>query len=197
MVVIPPGPDVRPFWIGRVPVTNREYAAFLEAGGAPPPPWFDQPGFREPFQPVVGVTWDESAGYCAWIAGEAGGTWRLPDEAEWEHAMSGGLPGAPTPWGDRLPAGEVPEGPLSGPWETGRGTPNVFGVLDPGTMVHEWCSNWREPGEGATPGGPRRASRGGSWRHAIRWSAPSARSSLPPAFRYSDYGFRVLRESPR
>ena len=44
-----------------------------------------------------------------------------------------------------------------------------------------------EPEEGA-----RRASRGGSWRHRVRWSPPSARSSLPPSSRYADYGFRVL-----
>jgi len=195
MVAIPPGPDCRAFWIGRVPVTNREYGAFLAAGGAAAPPWFDEPGFRDPLRPVVGVTWEEAASYCAWIASAAGGAWRLPDEAEWLHAISGGRPAAPTPWGERVPPGEVPEGPLSGPWETGGGTPNAFGVFDPGTMVHEWCANWREPGDGASPGAlPRRASRGGSWRHAIRWSAPSAKSSLPPAFRYSDYGFRALRE---
>jgi formylglycine-generating enzyme required for sulfatase activity len=28
----------------------------------------------------------------------------------------------------------------------------------------------------------------------VRWSPPSARSSLPPEFRYSDYGFRLVRE---
>ena len=28
----------------------------------------------------------------------------------------------------------------------------------------------------------------------VRWSSPEARSSLPPEYRYADYGFRVLRE---
>jgi formylglycine-generating enzyme required for sulfatase activity len=28
----------------------------------------------------------------------------------------------------------------------------------------------------------------------VRWSPPAARSSLPPEFRYADYGFRVLKE---
>ena len=44
--------------------------------------------------------------------------------------------------------------------------------------------------------GARKSSRGGSWRHHVRWSPPSARSSLPPTYRYADYGFRVLREEP-
>jgi formylglycine-generating enzyme required for sulfatase activity len=41
----------------------------------------------------------------------------------------------------------------------------------------------------------RRASRGGSWRHAITISRCSARSKLDPSFRYTDYGFRVVRGS--
>jgi formylglycine-generating enzyme required for sulfatase activity len=66
-----------------------------------------------------------------------------------------------------------------------------------GTIVHEWCLNWRAPDSAPTAAAaspPRRASRGGSWRHQVRWSSPAARSSLPPDYRYSDYGFRVLRE---
>jgi sulfatase modifying factor 1 len=174
-------------------VTNLEYAAFVDAGRAAAPPWFADPAFGGPLQPVVGVTWEEAAAFCAWVSGIAGGTWRLPDEAEWEHAAAGGLSAPATAWGDRVPEGEIPPGPLAAPWETGRGTPNAFGVLDPGTMVHEWCRNWSVCAEGRTA---RRASRGGSWRHAVRWSAPAAKSSLPPGYRYSDYGFRVLRESP-
>ena len=103
---------------------------------------------------------------------------------------------APTAWGDALPPGEVPEGPLEGPWPVGRGTPNGYGLFDMGTIVHEWCADWYAPYGDAPRASPtrgaRRASRGGSWRHRVRWSPPSARSSLPPSSRYADYGFRVL-----
>ncbi|MEP6800333.1 MAG: SUMF1/EgtB/PvdO family nonheme iron enzyme [Acidobacteriota bacterium] len=186
-----------PFRIGRTPVTNGEYAPFLAGGGAAPPPWWSDLAFCGPGQPVVGVTWEDASAYCAWLTAIDSGRWRLPSEAEWERAISGGVPHPKTPWGETLPSGEIPVGPLAGPWRVGCGTPNAFGVLDPGTIVHEWCLDWRDPAPSAAPAGaalPRRASRGGSWRHRIRWSAPSARSSLPPAFRYSDYGFRVLRE---
>ena len=155
------------------------------------------------------MSWDDAVAFCEWLndtnagyapdttaadAAEPAGRWRLPSDFEWEFAMRGGRSAeSQTPWGDAVPEGEIPDGPLEGPWETGRGTPNGYGVLDPGTMVHEWCRNWS--GEAPPGGGPRRrASKGGSWRHAIRWSAPSASSSLPPGFRYADYGFRVLRE---
>jgi len=195
---------VRAFHLGRTPVTNADYGPFIATGRAGEPPWWRNPVFDSPRQPVVGVTWDEAMTFAAWLSETAGGRWRLPTEAEWEFAACGGLPSPRTAWGETLPAGEVPEGPLEAPWEAGRGTPNGYGLFDMGTIVHEWCLDWYSaeyyvslPEE--DPRGPssgvRRASRGGSWRHAIRWSSPSARSSLPPGFRYSDYGFRVLREA--
>ena len=187
VVRIPADP---PFLLGRTPVTNSQFAPLVATGRVPAPPWWTDPAFSAASQPVVGITWDDAMAYCAWLGESAGGRWRLPAEAEWELAASGGLVAPRTAWGDAVPAGEIPEGPLGGPWEVGRGTPNGYGLMDMGTIVHEWCLDWdpapREP--------RRRASRGGSWRHEVRWSAPSARTSLPPDFRYSDYGFRVLRE---
>jgi len=170
-------------------VTNREYAPFVATGVAAPP-WWTEPDFRAPCQPVVGVTWDDAMTYCAWLGESEGGRWRLPTEAEWEFAACGGLESPRTAWGEEVPTGEIPEGPLAGPWEVGLGAPNGYGLLDMGTIVHEWCLGWddalREP--------RRRASRGGSWRHRVRWSSPSARTGLPPGYPYSAYGFRVLRE---
>jgi sulfatase modifying factor 1 len=198
MAWIPAGRKIAPFLLGRTPVTNRQYAPFVASGRAVAPPWWSDPDFCAPLQPVVGVSWEDAVGYCAWLAETAGGRWRLPTEVEWEFAVCGGLAAPRTAWGEAIPPGEIPEGPLAGPWEAGRGTPNGYGLLDAGTIVHEWCANWHVP-EPSTPAkGPatprRRASRGGSWRHEVRWSQPSVRSSLPPQYRYSDYGFRVLRE---
>ena len=48
--------EVRPVRMGRTPVTNMEYAWFLAAGKAPEPPWWRDPWFWDPEQPVVGVT---------------------------------------------------------------------------------------------------------------------------------------------
>jgi formylglycine-generating enzyme required for sulfatase activity len=177
------------FSLGRTPVTRSQYAPFLDAGLAAPPPWWSASGFSGPDQPVVGVTWFDAVAYADWLGTQIGGILRLPTEVEWERAARGGLESAACAWGDALPPGEVPEGPLAGPWPVGRGTPNAFGLCDMGTIVHEWCL-------GPYPGDPpRRASRGGSWRHRVRWSSPAARSSLPPELRYADYGFRVLREA--
>jgi len=195
--------EVHGFLLGLTPVTNAQYAPFLATGRAEAPPWWREPAFAHPHQPVVGVTWFDAVAYTEWLSETTGSRWRLPTEAEWELAARGGIENAPTAWGPRLPAREIPDGPLQGPWPAGRGTPNGYGLLDMGTIVHEWCLDWYSPSTyddaaDRNPHGPdegeRRASRGGSWRHRIRFSPPSARSSLPPAFRYADYGFRVLEE---
>jgi sulfatase modifying factor 1 len=194
---------VGPFRLGLTPVTNVQYAPLVAAGRVAAPRWWHETAFAGPDQPVVGLTWFEACAYARWLGEVAGGSWRLHTEAEWERAARGGLDGARTAWGPTLPVGEVPEGPLEGPWPVGRGRPNGYGLLDIGTIVHEWCLDWYDAGYYASspeqsPAGPetgeRRSSRGGSWRHHVRWSSPAARSSLPPEFRYADYGFRVVRE---
>lgn len=191
--------ELAAFALARTPVTNAQYAGFVGAGWPAPRAWGD-PAFADPDQPVVGVTWFDAMAYAAWLSSVSGRSWRLPTEAEWERAARGGQDGAPTAWGSELPPGEVPDGPLSGPWRIGRGRPNGYGLLDITTVVHEWCADWYAAdyyarGPRVSPTGPeegeRRVSRGGSWRHHVRWSPPSARSSLPPDFRYADYGVRL------
>jgi formylglycine-generating enzyme required for sulfatase activity len=95
------------------------------------------------------------------------------------------------------------EADAAGPRPVGRRTPNAYGLYDICENVHEWCSDWyaadyyagspeRNPRGPVT--GSRRASRGGSWRHQIQFSRCAARSSIPPEFRYADYGFRIARD---
>ena len=90
---------------------------------------------------------------------------------------------------------------VNGPRPVGEQSRNPFGIFDLGENVHEWCSDWfckdyyadspeRNPAGPAT--GDRRASRGGSWRHHVKATRCAARSSIPPAFQYADYGFRVV-----
>jgi formylglycine-generating enzyme required for sulfatase activity len=192
--------EVAPFRMAITPVTVRQYALFLAAGHGANPPWWGDPDFCNPEQPVVGVSWLDAVAFTAWLTRETGQPWRLPTEAEWERAALAGLEGASTSWGATIPTNEVPEGMLRGPWRVGKGTPNGYGLYDMGTIVHEWCLDvYRSYGaraDAASEGEAvlRRSSRGGSWRHRQRWSSPSARSSLPPDSRYADYGFRLLRE---
>lgn len=170
---------VEAFAIGRYPVTNAEYAPYLAASGAAPPPWWAHPDFDDPVQPVVGVSWDEALAFCAWGAVALGRTLTLPTTSQWERAARGGLERARFPWGDAHPGtGRFPRPP-----RVTEGPVNPLGLHALSGVCHEWCLD----GDAT-----RRASRGGAWRHQDPWSPVGHPSSLPPGLRYSDYGFRVV-----
>jgi formylglycine-generating enzyme required for sulfatase activity len=186
------------FSIARAPVTNAEYARFLETMDAPPPPWWTESRFDDPRQPVVGINWFEATRYCEWLSREGSGRFRLPTEAEWEKAARGGLADARYPWGSERPATPTFDRPPAV-----ADTPaNPLGLVALSGVCHEWCLDWEdehyysispERNPQGPPLGRRRVSRGGAWRHQDPWSAVAHRSSLPPDLRYSDYGFRVVR----
>jgi formylglycine-generating enzyme len=186
------------------PVTRGEYAAFLDDTGHDSPRDWTDPAMSGDTRPVVGVSWHDAVAYCDWCA-RRGSPQRLPTEAEWERAARGTRAGAAFPWGETLPPW-IPgngRGPLPGPWPVTLGEPTDFGLYGIAANIHEWCADWHDRGYYAVspdrnPPGPaagsRRASRGGSWRHAVTISRCAARSKIDPSFRYADYGFRTVRE---
>ncbi len=193
---------VEAFLLAATQVTNAEYAPFLIATGIAPPPFWQDPNFNHPQQPVTAVSWIEAVRYCEWLSSQTARAYRLPTEAEWELAARGGLEQKHYPWGDSPPQ-SLPD--YATRWQTGpepvaRYAPNAYGLYDICDNVHEWCSDWYDPNYYAVspernPRGPeptkRKSSRGGSWRHHIKVARCSARSSIPPEFQYADYGFRV------
>ncbi len=195
--------------VAAVPVTNRQYAAFMAANDHVPARFASDPRFGASGQPVVGVSWYDAVDYCTWLTGITGTTHRLPTEAEREKFSLGGS-AAHFPWGDAAPAleGLLARGARGQdrPLEVGMMGPNAYGLFDTAYNVHEWCSDWYAPGYYAEspaddPRGPatgvRRTSRGGAWRHEVKVTRCAARSSLNPQLRYNDYGFRVVREVRR
>jgi sulfatase modifying factor 1 len=182
--------------------TNQEYAVFLAATRHPAPLYWNDPLFNLPRQPVVAVSWLDASAYCQWLSQRHNKCFRLPTEAEWERAARAGAKEDLYPWGNIAPA-ELPdykERWRTGPEPVGLYPPNPFGLYNLGDNVHEWCADWYDPAyysaspernpQGPTTG-TRRASRGGSWRHHVKVTRTAARSSIPPDFRYADYGFRV------
>jgi formylglycine-generating enzyme len=195
------------FEIGAYQVTNAEYSAFLTATKRPPPPvTWDDKNFSSRHQPVVSVSWFDAVAYCDWLSRLTGRHYALPTEAHWEHAARGDRENELYPWGN---AGldEVPDYKSrwqAGPEEVGLYAPNSTGMYNAGDNVHEWCADWYSAdyyshSPGKNPMGPesgvRKASRGGSWRHHMKVTRTAARSSIPPEFKYADYGFRLARIS--
>lgn len=185
------------------PVTRADYGWFVAATGHLAPRDWTDPALAGDDRPVVGVSWHDAVTYCGWRTGQ-GDPQRLPTEAEWERAARGDLEGAAFPMGDEIPTW-IPgggRGPLDGPWAVSLGSPTAFGLYGIAANVHEWCADWHDRGYYAVspdrnPHGPasgvRRASRGGSWRHALTISRCAARSKIDPSFRYTDYGFRTVK----
>lgn len=169
------------FRIARAPVTNQEYAAFVQAGGAVPRNWRRAGGRWEvrhfnrweplaPHHPVSHVSWHEANAYCAW-AGR-----RLPTEAEWEVAATGGTRRR-YPWGDEPP---TPERANLNAWYGGTvdvaafpAGESPFGVRGAIGNVWEWTSTPFGPYPGFSPDAYREYSepwfgdhyvlRGGGW----------------------------------
>jgi formylglycine-generating enzyme required for sulfatase activity len=188
---------VAPFLLCRFQTTNAHWEAFRKATGR------EKAEFAHETAPAVSVNWFDAMAYCRWLSDEWGRQAalraRLPTEAEWEFAARGGVEAKLYPWGD------APRVCDAGRWQRGPEPvagfePNGYGLFDMCENVHEWCSDWYDAGYYAVspaenPQGPahgaRRASRGGAWRHHVKCSRCAARSSIPPEFRYADYGFRV------
>ncbi len=110
MLAIPPqGPVLPRFLIEEFEVTNRQYAAFLEATGYEPRTGRDflrhwssggrYPDWAAEF-PVTWVSPEDAAAYCRWRGG------RLPTDQEWEKAARG-TDGRPFPWGIDPPVPET------------------------------------------------------------------------------------------
>ncbi|MEZ0229092.1 MAG: formylglycine-generating enzyme family protein, partial [Planctomycetota bacterium] len=83
-------------WIGRAPVTQRQFHAFCAATGRPEPPkpqWWDDLRGERGDHHVVLITHADALAFCAW-AGVA-----LPTEPEWVMAARG-TDERKYPWGD-------------------------------------------------------------------------------------------------
>jgi formylglycine-generating enzyme required for sulfatase activity len=93
------------FRIGKYPVTNKEYEAYIRQKGISIPRQMGWEGQkiregREEY-PVVGVTWIEAMAYCRWLSEQTGREYVLPNEAQWEKACRGGS-NSFFPWGNEM-----------------------------------------------------------------------------------------------
>ncbi|WP_327250445.1 formylglycine-generating enzyme family protein [Streptomyces sp. NBC_01244] len=144
------------FWIGTYPVTNGEYRDFLDDTGHPgrPTTWYlGAYPYDRSNHPVAGIEPEDADAYTNWLSRRSGHPWRLPTEAEWEHAAKGD-DGRPFPWGEAFDpeaantreTGVHTTTPV-GAFPAGR---SPYGVHDMGGNVEEYVADLYLP----YPGGP-------------------------------------------
>jgi iron(II)-dependent oxidoreductase len=172
--------DLPAFRIGRFPVTNAEWQAFIEAGGYEQPRWWSargwahrqEAGLERPLfwsadgsrrrfglaeeipadEPVQHVCFFEAEAYAAWAGG------RLPTEQEWEKACAWDpVAGARRrwPWGPADPSPALANfgGDALRPAQVGAypAGASAYGVEQLIGDVWEWTSSGFEPWPGFTP----------------------------------------------
>jgi formylglycine-generating enzyme required for sulfatase activity len=161
----------RPFLISRQEVTRLQFLEFRR----------DFPSSAT--MKGIGATWNDAVAFCAWLSEREGRPYRLPTEAEWEHACR-----------------------LEGGHDGGK----LVGMLDD---IAEWCSDWYGPypeADEVDPVGPEggmvRVLRGDKLdiddRVIAPWgyNRPSYRAGMPPTFGRplgeAAISFRVVQAPP-
>ncbi|HPE70150.1 MAG TPA: SUMF1/EgtB/PvdO family nonheme iron enzyme, partial [Thermotogota bacterium] len=193
------------FLIAKTEVTFAEYDAYCIATGKAKP---SDANWGRKEQPVINVSWKEAAAYCNWLSKKEGyapaydeSTWglldasgnpttdiasvqgyRLPTEAEWEVAASGGQNRdqvhkfAGNDLIDKVAwhhgnSGEWVTETIKTFWEekkvtvmknhhahpVGKKDPNELGLYDMSGNVYEWCHDWygeQFPASSSDPTGP-------------------------------------------
>ncbi len=246
MVVVPPGtvlmgtpkPQVPPgggrgseaqrwatieaaFAVGVYEVTFAEWDACVAAGGCRGYSPGDG-GWGRGTRPVINVNFRDAQAYARWLFDKTGHEYRLPTEAEWEHAARAGTRTLRF-WGDeeakqcRYANGydatgyaEMPH-PIARPadcedgytWTAPVGSfaPNPFGLHDVLGNVKEWNNDcWRHPAKPANIIDllgwfciNGRVTRGGHWGSIPRLVRSAWRGAPSAGTRNSAIGFRVVR----
>ncbi len=206
--------DVAEFYIGKYPITNAQYAAFVQAKNYNGPDHWKEgriPAGKES-HPVVNVSWLDSVAFCDWLSQATSRQFRLPTEAEWEKAARGGqripgpggalmdnpLPGRQYPWGDKFDKTKcnMDESGIGDTTPVGKYSPagdSPYGVADLSGNVWEWCLNeYDNPERIQLEGDAMRVVRGGSWGDLGNVAAAPFRGSSHPGDRFVNYGFRVV-----
>jgi formylglycine-generating enzyme required for sulfatase activity len=220
----------RPFYLGATEVTRAQFAAFIQVtghkteaekeGGAfvlaagkwqkdAKVTWKSLPFAAADDQPAVCVSWIDAKAFCDWPnandkARPAGWTYRLPSEAEWEHACRAGSAVAYANGDGEAALAQIGwcwSNAQKQPQPVGKLAPNAWGLFDMHGNAWEWCADkaskaFLTDGPAENPlnleDGSKRVFRGGSWACKAALCGADARDIDFPVGRITtDTGFRV------
>ena len=201
--------------IAKYPITNTQFAKFVEAGGYDEQKWWTKIGWQvlqerrwtQPRYwgdkkwngfdyPVVGVTWYEAVAFCLWLSETSEESILLPTSEQWQYAAQGDDEKRLFPWGRRWNKkkcnnsgnGTTPVTEFEGKGDS------VFGVVDMAGNVWEWCLTGYESKSNELNGTEARTMRGGSWdKGKIDFFRCDYVNSYDPSNSIDLVGFRIVR----
>ncbi len=187
MALVPGGDAVEPFYLGRTEVTWDLYDVFAlgldekrPAGGADavarPSRPYGAPdyGWGHAGYPAISIAREAAGAFTVWLSKKTGKAYRLPTEAEWEHAAklaaAGGGP-------ERLEAVAWHRGnAVSRTRAVATARPDALGLFD----LFGNAAEWVEAADGA------RVTRGGSFRDPLASLGPAMREEQDDSWNERD-----------
>jgi formylglycine-generating enzyme required for sulfatase activity len=181
----------KPYYIGETEVTADLWSVVME------PEYILRAPMR---RPASSISWEDCQTFVKRLSALTGVAFRLPTEAEWEHAARGGSMSKGFTYSGSNNLDEVAwYAANSGNTrhEVKGKKPNELGIYDMSGNVQEWCQDWYASYPASNqvdPTGPstgtERVSRGGYYGDSgtgcmvdVRWGIPSGQ--------WSNFGFRI------
>ena len=188
----------RPFAASVVEVTVSEWAACVRDRSCRPVADWSKEN-PNPLLPATGISYDDAKAYVGWLSAQAGVTYRLPSEIEWEYAARANSSFV-FPWGDEISPSDAnydqtasyrgsSTAPYRGyPEAVSAYPPNAFGLYQMAGNAWEWVESCVDTQCKA------RVLRGGSFQSTPSELRVANRLAVTGGRKRDDAGLRVVRD---
>ena len=184
---------IEPFELGKYQVTQAQWKIVAEMPKVERDLTPDPSYFKGDTLPVEQVNSYEAIEFCARLSVHSGRKYRLPSEAEWEHACRAGTT-TEYSFGDVITEEQVnyfsEDRAKNETTPVGSFPANAWGLYDMHGNVWEWTKDWDWTGNNLISSG-NRILRGGSWLNNPRYCRSAYRNLNTPGSRNVIIGFRV------